>query len=363
MHTTSQIVDADRGRADPVSLGAALIAGKKVAPDVTLLLAQDHVEALGYFDWAESATGRARSAVVQKLCAALIAHMRAEEEILYPAARAAFSGADDEVVERAYDEHEEAREIVDQLMARKAPKGGVAAALKKLREAIQEHVDEEERNLFPKLRATDLDLHALGRQAAARRAELLLELTGRVDADTPLRETNMTAIASQEAHSLFVAGLRDEHAAARQCREMTQRQVERLENYPDLRERMRRHLAEKDAQLARIERILESLGESRSVLKDTAMAISGNIASMMTMPAGDEVLKNGLMSFGLANFEAASLEALLVMGEAAGHTEAIRELQQSLNEERAIAAWLAENQRGVLLMHLQRRTNGEHASR
>ena len=35
---------SDVGRGEPVSLGAALIAGKKVTPDATLLLMQEHRE-------------------------------------------------------------------------------------------------------------------------------------------------------------------------------------------------------------------------------------------------------------------------------------------------------------------------------
>jgi hypothetical protein len=38
------------GRADPVSLGDALLAGKKVAPDVTALLIEDHRTVMGWFD-------------------------------------------------------------------------------------------------------------------------------------------------------------------------------------------------------------------------------------------------------------------------------------------------------------------------
>lgn len=352
----------DRGMGDPVSLGAALVAGKKVAPDATLLLAQDHREALGYFDWAEACSDDAvEAAVIMRLCTALQAHMAVEEEILYPAAREALK--DDGLIDHAYQEHAEARELVQHLIAPSADSPDRDACLKRLRTAIEEHVSEEEGELFPKLRATDLDLYAIGRALAARRADALLELTRRVDPDAPsVQEMQMTPISQDEARKLFVAGLKDAHAAARQCKEMTERQVNRLERYPQVESRLRAHLDEKDAQLARLESVLESLGESRSVLKDAAMALAGNLSAMSTMPAGDEILKNSLAMSGMAQFEVASLEALLVLGEAAGHPQAIRQLQASLSEERAMAAWLAENLRGVLTMHLQLRSEGRQAS-
>jgi hypothetical protein len=161
---------------DPRTLGDALFLGKKVAPDATLLLTQDHAEAMAYFDWAEGETGRARTAVVEKLCTALTVHMAVEEEILYPAAIDALGEADDSLVEHAYAEHNEAKEIIKQLGAGK--RGG-PAALKKLRETIERHVAEEQGKLFPRLCESDMDLYDVGREVAARRAELLLELTGR----------------------------------------------------------------------------------------------------------------------------------------------------------------------------------------
>ena len=242
---------ADRGMGEPISLGAVLVAGKKVAPDATLLLAQDHLEAMSYFDWAEHcADDAAEAAVIVKLCAALKAHMTVEEEILYPMAREALG--DDDLIDHAYREHEEAKALVQHLIAPTADSPDRDTCLRKLRKAIEQHVREEEGELFPKLRASKLDLYQVGRALAARRADALIELTRRNDPNgTPLREMYMTPISQDEAHQLFVAGLKDAHAAARQCREMTERQVARLESYPQVEARLRAHLDEKDAQLAR----------------------------------------------------------------------------------------------------------------
>jgi hypothetical protein len=173
---------------DPKSLNDALTLGKKLAPDATLLLMQDHAEAMAYFDWAEGETGRTRSMVVGKLCTALTVHMAVEEEILYPAAIDALGETDDSLIEHAYAEHNEAKEIIKQLSASKAPKAGVPATLKKLRAAIEHHVAEEHEKLFPRLRDSGVELYAIGCELAARRAELLSQLTGRSSPPSALKD-------------------------------------------------------------------------------------------------------------------------------------------------------------------------------
>lgn len=42
-----------------------------------------------------------------------------------------------------------------------------------LGEQVRHHVEEEETELFPEVRETDIDLEALGAQLAARKAELM----------------------------------------------------------------------------------------------------------------------------------------------------------------------------------------------
>src|SRR5690606_16878656 len=78
-------MSADRGMGEPISLGAALAAGKKVPPDVTNLLAEDHEVVLGWFDWYEQADDpKVRERVARRISMALRAHMAGEEEIFYP---------------------------------------------------------------------------------------------------------------------------------------------------------------------------------------------------------------------------------------------------------------------------------------
>ncbi len=69
---------------------------------------------------------------------------------------------------------------------------------------------------------------------------------------------------AERANSVFITGLKNAHALENQALELMNRQVERIENYPDIKAKLQQHIEETHNQIARLERILESLGESRS---------------------------------------------------------------------------------------------------
>jgi ferritin-like metal-binding protein YciE len=79
----------------------------------------------------------------------------------------------------------------------------------------------------------------------------------------------------ERANSVFITGLKNAHALENQALELMNRQVERIENYPDVKAKLQQHIQETPEQIARLERILESLGESRPVLKDHARSYPG----------------------------------------------------------------------------------------
>lgn len=163
-----------RPKKEPVSLEAALEAGKKVAPDVTGLLADDHRTVLGWFVWYDSATDpRLKRKIVRMVCMALRAHMAGEEECFYPAARDLID--DEDLVGEAEDEHEEAKDMLDELEAGPG-EDEEAELMRQLNAAIAHHVKEEETRLFPAVRAAGMDLYAVGAAVASRRVECLFEM-------------------------------------------------------------------------------------------------------------------------------------------------------------------------------------------
>jgi ferritin-like metal-binding protein YciE len=160
---------------------------------------------------------------------------------------------------------------------------------------------------------------------------------------------------------IYVTGLVNAHALEAQAIQLINRQVERIENYPEMRERLRLHGRESQQQQQRLAQILDGLGTSPSTLKDIGTSIMGNMAAIGHALAQDEVVKNTLANFAFEHFEIASYRSLLIMAEAAGDTAAPRLLQQSLEEEIAMARWIEDNLEATTRRYMKRETAGQTA--
>jgi hypothetical protein len=98
------------------------------------------------------------------------AHEIPEEEIFYPAVRAAIDDAD--LMDEADVEHAGAKELIAQLVAMEPGDDHYDAKVTVLGENIDHHVKEEQGEMFPKAKKAKLDLAALGTKILARKKEL-----------------------------------------------------------------------------------------------------------------------------------------------------------------------------------------------
>ncbi|AYV48535.1 hemerythrin [Caulobacter flavus] len=143
--------------------------------DAIALLEADHREVDGYFEQYETLTDDAeKKALADKICLALKVHTQIEEEFFYPPARE--KTGDGDLIDEAIVEHMGAKTLIAQIEAGLPGQPLYDAKVKVLGEQVRHHVDEEESELFPEVRATDLDLIALGAKLAARKAELMVQL-------------------------------------------------------------------------------------------------------------------------------------------------------------------------------------------
>ena len=145
-------------------------------PALELLMA-DHREAEALFGQYHQlveagGAGDERMLLASQICVALTLHTQVEEELLYPAARATLATAQD-VVDEACVEHAGAKGLIAQIRTMTSDQPLYDAKVKVLGEYIAHHVREEEAELFPKLRASGLDLGALGQRIAERKAQLM----------------------------------------------------------------------------------------------------------------------------------------------------------------------------------------------
>lgn len=169
--------------------------------------------------------------------------------------------------------------------------------------------------------------------------------------------------ANDEIQSIFVTGVRNAHALEKEALQIMSRQVERLENYPELEAVLRRHIDETKQHEQRIDEILDGLGTDRSLLKDLATSLVGNMAAISHVPMPDEILKNTFANHAFENFEIASYKSLIAMAEAAGHQRFVPALQQTLKEEENAARQINELIVPITQKYLALSAAGDKASR
>jgi ferritin-like metal-binding protein YciE len=165
------------------------------------------------------------------------------------------------------------------------------------------------------------------------------------------------------ARQIYVTGLRNQHAIENQAIELLERQIGRLENYPEMSDRMRQHLEESKQQATRIEGLLADMNTSHSTLKDMVTSFMGNVAALGHAPASDEVVKNTFANYAFEHYEIAAYQGLLVVADAAGQQAAALVLQQSLREEQAMAQWIEDHLKPTMLRYIERYAAGETAGR
>jgi hemerythrin superfamily protein len=128
------------------------------------LLKSDHREAEDLFEQydklKEAGKTQEKLAVAKKVCSALLIHMEIEEKIFYPGVRGPVH--DDDLMNEAVVEHAGAKDLIKQLGLLKPDDPMFDAKIKVLSEQIEHHVDEEEKEMFPKAQKSDADLDRLG---------------------------------------------------------------------------------------------------------------------------------------------------------------------------------------------------------
>jgi ferritin-like metal-binding protein YciE len=164
-----------------------------------------------------------------------------------------------------------------------------------------------------------------------------------------------------ELRDVYRTGLRNMHALEMSAIELTERQTERLEHYPDMKARLLQHHGESQEQARRLEQILARMDASTSAAKNTVTSVMGNVAAALHTPASDEVLKNTFANFAFEHQEIAAYTSLIVMAEAAGDTAALPALRQSLVEEQEMADWIKERIASTTERYLLLLREGEKA--
>lgn len=169
--------------------------------------------------------------------------------------------------------------------------------------------------------------------------------------------------ANETVQSIYVTGVKNAHALEKEAIQLLERQIERIEGYPEVEAKLRQHLAETNRQHERLDEILHALGTDRSLIKDWFTQLMGNAAAIAHVPAADEILKNTFANHAFEAFEIAAYKSLITMAEVTGHSQHVVSLRQSLDEEQRMAQWISDNVEKVTRMYLEKEARGEKADR
>jgi hypothetical protein len=152
-------------------------AKKAAPPDAIKLLKTDHDkvrELLGQF---ANATGPRREKLRVQIQRELEVHTQIEEEIFYPAYRSAARKKDDQkLFYEAVEEHHVVKLVLPEMNDGENNEE-LKAKAKVLKELVEHHADEEEKEMFPRAKKvlSKDELRALGEQMQLRKETLMAE--------------------------------------------------------------------------------------------------------------------------------------------------------------------------------------------
>lgn len=141
------------------------------------MLKQDHAKvqkAFKEFEKMDRTDTETCRQVVRTVCDDLKVHTMLEEEIFYPAVRDAIE--DEDVMNEASVEHEAAKTLIEQLENMDADDPNYYATFTVLGEYVMHHIKEEEGEMFPQAKKSDLDFESLAQRMQERKAELMAQM-------------------------------------------------------------------------------------------------------------------------------------------------------------------------------------------
>lgn len=153
----------------------------KKSNDALAMLKADHDKVKKMFKEFERMTeddelGEEAQQLATRICNELKVHTTLEEEIFYPEARAALED-DEDLIDEAEVEHASAKDLIGQIEGMDASEDKFAATVTVLGEYVNHHVEEEQNEMFPKVKkAKQLDLNEMAERMMARKQELMQEM-------------------------------------------------------------------------------------------------------------------------------------------------------------------------------------------
>ncbi len=114
-------------------------------------------------------------ALARQICFELTVHGEIEEQVLYPALRE-FGDKTSELSDHAEEAHDDIERTIGRIEL--AEPDAVAGLVATLRTTVEDHVREEEEDMFPTMRDLGVDAEKLGRDLEAAKGEAVTRARG-----------------------------------------------------------------------------------------------------------------------------------------------------------------------------------------
>jgi hemerythrin superfamily protein len=151
-------------------------------PDVFALLTEDHREVEQLFQQFQQSND---PEVARKICDELTVHAMVEEELIYPLLATKVNPGH---AREARHEHEEAKQLIEQIDSALADGGDVGPLMSQLQQSVQHHVQEEESEIIPEMRERQPALtEAMGQDVVERKKTLKEQVAEARSLGEPLR--------------------------------------------------------------------------------------------------------------------------------------------------------------------------------
>lgn len=164
-------------------------------PEAIAMLIEDHQKVQKMFKTFERTEDQQKQEqLATQICNELTVHTQLEEQVVYPAAREALEESD--LVDEAVVEHQVAKDLIEKIRQSRPHDEEYCALVTVLGEYVNHHIEEEQNELFPKMRKSEIDFEALGEEMQQKKQELMSEL-GLAEGE----ETSMAMARQQRAQS------------------------------------------------------------------------------------------------------------------------------------------------------------------
>jgi ferritin-like metal-binding protein YciE len=157
-------------------------------------------------------------------------------------------------------------------------------------------------------------------------------------------------------HSGFLtAWLKDAYGMEKALIPVLENHAKDAKDHPQLQAKIQQHLNATQQHADMVQQCLDRFGESPSSVKSALGSLFGNVQSVGTGAAEDELVKNGLQDFAAENFEIASYKALIAAAQQVGANDVAQVCEHILKDEEDMAHFLEQNLPIVLHQAMSRK--------